>query len=241
MDWDAAESLLPETFWCATLRELHDPPPYDRDLMRSLGLPGVQFGSMNRLHRSCLNLDLCRVSDGVQTSAPGRIYELERRGYYLQKDATRPLPIADGAFDWAYSEHFVEHLGLRGAIAWLREVRRVVRTGGLVRITTPDLRRYAQAYLAGDTAFFAEHARQLAAMGLPGAPVRPAWMVNQLFRFYGHRWIFDADELRHLAAAAGFDPATLKEYRFGEGQDPAVCKLDQAVRSDESLYVELVV
>lgn len=236
-----ATLLPPERFLCGSVRRLYDPVPYGRELLQSLGLCGIQFGSMNRMYRSCLNLDISTATDGMITSAPGQMVQLEGRGYYLQQDATRPLPIADAAFDWAYSEHFLEHLSLEQAAAWLREVRRVVRAGGVVRISTPDLKRYARAYVDGDDAFFAEHARRLAQMGIAGAPVRRAWMMNQIFRFYGHQWIYDADEIRYLAAACGFDAASVRECRFREGADPAVFRFDQTLRDDESLYFELTV
>ena len=64
-------------------------------------------------------------------------------------------------------------------------------------------------------------------------------MVNQIFQHWGHRWIYDFDELTFAARRAGFDPARATECRFRQGRVPEVCALDLLVRNDESLYVEL--
>jgi hypothetical protein len=77
-------------------------------------------------------------------------------------------------------------------------------------------------------------------LGVPGvqfgAPTRPAWMLNQIFRFRGRRWIYDADELRHAATEAGF--TRFEVCACQRGRDPAVARLDHAIRDDETIYVE---
>ncbi len=60
-----------------------------------------------------------------------------RRMHYL--DLTRPLPYPDGAFEAAFGSHVLEHLTPGEAEAALRELHRVLRPGGIVRIAVPDL------------------------------------------------------------------------------------------------------
>jgi hypothetical protein len=57
---------------------------------------------------------------------------------------------------------------------------------------------------------------------------------------WGHKWIYDFDELRHAAVEAGFAPESCVERSFREGLLPEVAALDQEWRSDDSLYVEIV-
>jgi predicted SAM-dependent methyltransferase len=56
------------------------------------------------------------------------------------------LPYPDQMFNYIFSEHFFEHLFLDEAVDLLRECRRVVAEGGVVRICVPDadLRTYAR-------------------------------------------------------------------------------------------------
>jgi hypothetical protein len=64
-------------------------------------------------------------------------------------------------------------------------------------------------------------------------------MLNQIFQLWGHRWIYDFDELRTIAGAAGFASEQVTECSFRQGQVPELSALDLPLRSDESLYVEL--
>ena len=69
-------------------------------------------------------------------------------------------------------------------------------------------------------------------------PSRRAFMVNQIFFFWGHHWIYDFDELRYTLSKAGFDPARVVEQSYRQGREAEVAKLDLEHRNDESIYVE---
>ena len=70
-------------------------------------------------------------------------------------------------------------------------------------------------------------------------PDRPGWMVNQIFFRWGHKWIFDFEEIRFAAEQAGFDPAGVIQRSFGEGSSGEVAAMDIQSRDDESIYVEI--
>lgn len=86
----------------------------------------------------------------------------------------------------------------------------------------------------------AEHRRRLVRLGAPPQelPDRPAFWVNQIFQFHGHRWIYDHEELRYALRQAGFPANGVVDRPFREGAVPAMAMLDRAVRDDETLYVE---
>jgi predicted SAM-dependent methyltransferase len=239
MRWEDTADI-PEALWCERLEPLPEEPPYDGGLMRRLGVAGLQVGSLDRRHPACINTDLCGLIDySLRTTQMDRIFRVDGRSYFVQLDATRPLPFADGTFRWVYAEHFIEHVTLRQAVAWLKEVRRILGPGGFVRITTPDLGRYAAAYVAGDDAFFSGHRDRMLRFGFPPMETRRAWMMNQIFQFWGHRWIYDVAELRHAAGEAGFAPEGFSECAFQQGRDASVAALDFELRNDETIYVEL--
>jgi hypothetical protein len=73
----------------------------------------------------------------------------------------------------------------------------------------------------------------------PPMPERKAFMFNQLFYLYGHRWIYDRDELRHVLSRAGFDQAAFRVCDFRQGERPDVAELDTTFRRDETIYVEV--
>jgi predicted SAM-dependent methyltransferase len=248
-----------------SLEALPDQPPFGRALLEQLGVRGLHCGSAGILRLGpWINSDVMklRVADG---NAPelGRLSRVDGR-LYLRHDAMQPFPFEDGSFEWVYSEHFIEHLYPTDAVKWLTEMRRLLKPGGYARISTPDLRKYVKGYLEPENGFFAEHHGMLShALGrfMGGVtestpsqgrefyeryrlhedevPRRPAFVMNQIFYLWEHRWIYDPDELRHVASAAGFPPELAVECDYREGRDAEVSRLDLPYRSDESLYFEL--
>ncbi len=215
-------------------------PPYTRAQLRALALSGLQFAEWKSLHPGCLDTDIVGLvdDDGVSTE-PGRIYRLGGDSYFIQLDAREPLPFTDGCLDWAYAEHFVEHISLADGIGWLTELRRVLVPDGLVRLTTPDLWRYAESYLSADGGMFARHRDVMYEQGArPRLPDRRAFMMNLVFSFWGHRWIYDFDELRYAFGEAGYPVERVRRCSFGSGRDPLVAAMDRPHRRHETLYVE---
>ncbi len=114
--------------------------------------------------------------------------------------------------------------------------------GGLLRVTTPDLKKYMDGYADPAERFFKLHNAKLAEMAKnPNPPPRRrAWMVNQIFHYFGHQWIYDFDELVHAASAAGFDPARIAQMEYRTGLREEVSMMDSPLREDETLYVEIL-
>jgi predicted SAM-dependent methyltransferase len=249
MNWDwgdpaglsgRMEDLLVAMARCDKVEPVLDADRLTRVELESLGVTGIEFAAWRTAHPGGLGSDVVPLvaGDGA-TTTPGRVYLVDGRYRFMPLDICRPLPLADGCVDWVYAEHLVEHVGPDDAIGWLAEVRRILAPGGVLRLTTPDLRRYAQAYLSGGS-MFARHRRRMSLAGVgPPMPDRDAFMVNQMFYLWGHRWIYDADELRYALSRAGFPPDAVRECAFRKGRRPDVAALDQVLRNDESLYVEV--
>ena len=233
------DRLLLDMATCEKLEALPDSGPVGTARLRELGVTGIEFAAWKTAHAHGLGSDLVplRDTDGVVTE-PGRLFLVDGEALFLQLDICQPLPFADGAVDWVYAEHLIEHVPLDVAIGWLAEVHRILSPGGVLRVTTPDLRRYVEGYLAGD-GFFGKHRRRIRAAGLgPPMPARPAFMFNQLFYLYGHRWIYDLEELTYALASAGFAPGATQACGFRTGARADVAELDRIFRNDETLYVE---
>ena len=86
-------------------------------------------------------------------------------------DLREGIPYPDESFDVAYHSNFLEHLDRADAEAFLRECRRVLRPGGILRVVVPDLGVQARAYVAALAAAEAEQ---------PGADERHRWAVVEL-------------------------------------------------------------
>ena len=54
-------------------------------------------------------------------------------------DATQTFPLPDCSFDYIFSEHMIEHVTYQNGKRMILECYRVLKPGGLLRISTPDL------------------------------------------------------------------------------------------------------
>ena len=59
----------------------------------------------------------------------------------------RPLPLPDESFDGIYSFHVVEHLSPAANERFMRDIHRLLKRGGIYRVSTPDLEFFATEYL----------------------------------------------------------------------------------------------
>jgi predicted SAM-dependent methyltransferase len=62
------------------------------------------------------------------------------------------IPCRDHSVDAVYSAYMIEHLDRSEAQQFLRETRRILRPGGIVRLAAPDISLQIQDYLDGHDA-----------------------------------------------------------------------------------------
>ena len=81
---------------------------------------------------------------------------LIRRGkaFVLNYNLLAPWPVPDETIRFVAGSHFIEHLDLNDGIQFLKECRRVIKSGGLIRLSCPDLEIYARHYVDRNQDFF---------------------------------------------------------------------------------------
>ncbi|MEA2459438.1 MAG: hypothetical protein QOC95_2410 [Thermoleophilaceae bacterium] len=140
-------------------------------------------------------------------------------GHCLRMDATQRWPFEDGSAEAVNSEHVVEHLERAGAAVFFREAFRVLRPGGVIRTSTPDLRGIAEAYLAADPAVLESHRSH-------GYQARNhADLVNNYVQMHGHLHIYDFETLELLLSEAGF--VQVERAEFGQSRHPVLSDVDR--------------
>lgn len=137
----------------------------------------------------------------------------------LRRDVVRGLPFRDESVDAVYSEHFLEHLGRADGLRFLRECRRVLKPGGVVRIAMPDLdvlvNRYRSEDWRGDGDMFK--------LGYEWVGNR-CEMLNLAMREWGHQWVYNEEELERAASRAGL--TSLGRRPRGKSDDPRLRGLE---------------
>jgi predicted SAM-dependent methyltransferase len=126
-------------------------------------------------------------------------------------DLGRKLPLPSSSFAYVFGEHVIEHLSERTGAALLSEVRRILLPGGVLRLTTPDLRKILALYEDRNPAVQLQtYARFLG--GLTGrAYERPCQVLNDYLRLWGHRYVYDEEDLSAKLVGAGFVSVTRRE------------------------------
>jgi predicted SAM-dependent methyltransferase len=126
-------------------------------------------------------------------------------------DLTQPLPLPSQTIDYVYHEHFIEHLSLDDGRRLVAECRRLLRPGGVMRISTPDLDVVVKKYLASEI-------REWADMGWE--PASACDLLNEGMRNWGHQYVYDERKLVAVLNDAGF--ATVGRRRWGRSEHAAL-------------------
>jgi predicted SAM-dependent methyltransferase len=128
----------------------------------------------------------------------------------IRLDLTLPLPVNSKTIRFIYCEHFIEHISLEQAKGLLGECYRVLQPGGVLRLSTPNLRKGIDEYLSGRVSEWSD---------VGWNPSTPCRMMNEGLRLWGHQFVYDTDELENLLKETGFcniNRVTWRESKYEE-------------------------
>lgn len=143
----------------------------------------------------------------------------------IHLDLERPLPLPDTSFQHAFGEHVIEHLSEQAGISLLAELRRVLRPGGRVRLTTPDLRKLIALYEDRNPVISLADYRRFFDDLTAKRHERPCQVLNDYLRLWGHRYVYDEEDLAAKLEQAGFRDVRCVEP--GESEVPALRGLER--------------
>lgn len=133
----------------------------------------------------------------------------------VHADLRNPLPYLDASVDLVFNEHFLEHITREQGVTFLKECRRILKPGGIFRVSTPDLRWLAAQYVGGkldewsDVGWISETSCRL---------------LNQGMRSWGHQFVYDLPELFVTLREAGF--SDIRQVRYRESTCPELVGLE---------------
>ena len=145
-------------------------------------------------------------------------------------DAAKPFPIADGTFDYVFSEHMIEHMPWQAGSRMLDECFRVLKPGGTIRIATPDCAVLLALYKEPRDEASQRYIRWITDKALPGVDVySPVFVINNAFRNWGHQFLYDEPVLTLALTRAGF--VNVRRCRYGESHDPNLSNIESHGRN----------
>lgn len=163
----------------------------------------------------------------------------ERNGkLFLNYNLLKKWPVNDNSISYIAGSHFIEHLDLNKGITFLQECFRVLKSGGIIRLSCPDLEIYARNYVNGNTAFFQnELIREWCAFSQAETPGEI--LAAKAYDSGGsHKWFYDFESLKHILEKAGFQ--NVKRCQRQEGQMPDIEDIELSQRELETVYIEAV-
>ncbi len=148
----------------------------------------------------------------------------------LKHDLRKPLPYEENTADFIYSEHFIEHLTVQEGMAVLKDFYRVLKGGGVLRTATIDLNYIVLRYL-----FNWKKQVWIKKYGYEWLQTK-AEMINLCFREWGHRYLYNQEELERRLREAGFNWISRQSLYRSKHQELR----NRETRADSKLILEAV-
>jgi predicted SAM-dependent methyltransferase len=127
-------------------------------------------------------------------------------------DATVPWPFPEASVRYVYGEHFLEHLGMREALDFLLNAGVVLRLGGRLRLSTPNLEWVLATHFRLQC--FDEDTR-----------IRETMVINRAFHGWGHHFLWTSEFISHVLRRLGY--GGVRFYGYGESDDPGLRGLER--------------
>ena len=161
----------------------------------------LQLGSSNNILENWLNTDLYQC-----------------RGEVVPLDVRERFPFDESTFDYIFCEHMIEHLKYHEGMDMLRECFRVLRPGGRIRLSTPNLRFLIELYNSEKTELQERYISWAVNEFLPDTGIyEDVFVINNFFRAWGHKFIYDSKALHAAMHRVGFTNTT--NWKVGESED----------------------
>ncbi len=147
--------------------------------LSSEGPKKLHLGSGNPIVNEWLNTDL-----------------FSRRGV-TYVNVARGFPLPDGAFDYIYSEHMIEHLTYAGGMNMLRESLSVLTPRGKLRLVTPDFAFLKTLHEPEKTDLQKTYLvwSHESWLGSVSGEHPEMLVINNFFRAWDHKFIYDETTL----------------------------------------------
>jgi len=113
-----------------------------------------------------------------------------------------------------------------------------MKKGGVIWISCPDLRLYAENYVSDNRNFFENSPIKKLCVYDKAVTPGEIFMAKAYDCGKSHEWFYDFESLKHVLEISGFSQIR-KKSRL-ESQIPGIEKIELAEREVETLYVEAV-
>lgn len=194
-----------------------------QDIVLLLPINPIKIRKMQKMRPLKLNVGCGKVK------IPGWINIDIEPGADLIVDVRKGLPFADSSVDFIYSEHVIEHFTYNESKILIMECKRCLKDEGVLRVATPDLdyiiSRYNSDWKNQDWLLWPEY-NFIRTKGQ---------MINISFRWWGHKFLYNEEDLSDLLMQTGFKNATRCEFKKSSHSELSLLE----TREDSKLIYEV--
>ena len=182
------------------------------DFAMSCDVKRLNWGCGAGIHEGWINSD--------RKSGPG----------VMACDIRDGLPLDNESVDYAVSIHALPELGYDDLVPALRELWRVLKPGGVLRLGLPDLEKGIEAYRRGDRNYFHVPDSDMQTLG--------GKLITQLVWYGFTKTIFVREFAHEILRKAGFREIYQVTFKETVSTYPEIITLDD--REEETFFVEAV-
>ena len=159
---------------------------------------------------------------------------------WKKRDIRKKLPFKDNSVDFVYMSEVIEHFYFWEAVNILKEIHRILKPSGVLRITTPDIKKICQAYLSNEIDSF-----EFNSFFYPSYHYKKPKIIEKIgAKIYNtryHLWLYDFATLKHILESLNF--INIVELEPLKGKTPDLDKLENYDYSSDkmrlrSMYIE---
>jgi predicted SAM-dependent methyltransferase len=205
------------------------------------GYLGIQLSPVQLYGIPFLAREGVSLSFNLQTGEISQTKKiLKKPALMLHYNLLKGMPVKSATIDGINMSHFFEHFTRDVGVKILRESYRVLKPGGVLRISCPDLLTYAKAYIGRDSSFFNKPEVKMACRyeGLTTYGDILAGKAYDNDLSFGHKWFYDAESISVLLEEVGF--SQIENCSVHQSQLPNIEEVEPVFRAAESFYVEAV-
>lgn len=138
------------------------------------------------------------------------------------------LPFQENYFKGVYTEHCFEHIPFEDFKKRMKDIYRILKPEGTLRLIMPDGEMYIDIY---------EQRKKGESVKMPYEEgyISTMHRINGIFRNHGHQFIYDFNTVKIILEDIGFKNISKEQFR--QGRNKKLLR-DTEFRAVESLYVE---
>ena len=151
----------------------------------------------------------------------------------LHWDLLEKAPFDNDSCDFIFCEHVIEHFRFDEGIKILREFKRILKKGGVARLSTLDLNNILLTEMTSE--FIKDFGEKYSAQFKYKSQI-----FNRIYYGHGHKCIFDDRLLRLSAKRADFKFKDMTVLSGNETQYPDIFNTDRRIYGSTTMFKKLI-